>query len=188
MKITIDATTLQRLSHLSNLKIDINDGRAYLVASNDTVACVEYLGEVNGANDSCYIRLDVDKVELEANFGGTFTFETLPELAMGSVVTTSGQDCNDFIIWPDESPLDKWKEWFIMPSESLGFMYCDLKQLISLWETSPSGEIVFPEVINNEQPVIVRDVNSANWVGVFIPVTDSKTIMRPATLPEWINA
>ena len=187
MKITIDATTLQRLSHLPFLKIEINNGKSYLIGTNDTVACVEYLGEVNHANDSCYVKPDVNKITAEANFGGTFTFETLPELAMGTVTTTSGQNCNDFIMWPDESPVDKWKEWFTISSESQGFMYCDLIQLITLWETSPSGEIVFPEVINSEQPVIVRDVNSVNWVGVFLPVVDSKAILKPAILPEWIN-
>lgn len=188
MKTTIDATTLQRFSHLPRLKIEINNGRSYLIGTDDTVACVEYLGEVNHANDSCYIKVDSAKIETEANFGGTFTFETIPDLAMGSVTTTSGQDCSDFIIWPDESPLKDWKKWFRMSSESHGFMYCDIIRLVTLWETSSSGEIVFPEVINSDEPVIVRDINDSNWIGVFIPVRDTKDIMKPATLPEWLNA
>lgn len=187
MQITIEATTLQRLSHLPFLKIEIKNSKGYLIGTDCTVGCVEYLGELDHADDSCYLKLNVDKIRDEAEFGGTFTFETLPELAMGTVNATSGQNCNDFIVWPDESPVDKWREWFKMSDESKGFIYCELPQLITLWEASPSGDVVFPEVINADDPVIVRDVNSDNWIGVFIPVIDSKAILKPAILPEWIN-
>jgi hypothetical protein len=188
MKTTINAIILQRFSHLPFIKIEITNGRGYLIGTDETVACVEYLGEVNNADDSCYIKVDDKKIETEVNFGGTFTFETIPDLAMGSVTTTSGQDCSEFIIWPDESPLKNWKKWFTISNESHGFIYCDLMRLVTLWEISPSGEIVFPEVINSDEPVIIRDINDPNWIGVFMPVTDSRDIMKPATLPEWLNA
>ena len=191
-KFIVPATTLQRFMTLSEplkpvtLKIEINSGRCYLIGSNDYVACVEYLGESDQSNDSCYITLTPEAVNKEADVAGSFTFETLPELAMGSTFTTSGNIYNDVIIWPDSCVLDKWREWFVMSDTAEGFMYCNLFQIESLWHCSPSGEITFPEVINANEPVIVRDVNNANWLGVFIPAIDDKKLIKPATLPEWL--
>ena len=56
----------------------------------------------------------------------------------------------------------------------------------TLWRVSPTGELVFPEVIDANKPVIVRDVNDDNWIGVFIPSIEGKRIVKPATLPEWL--
>lgn len=171
------------------LKLEISKNHIYLIGCNQYIACVENLGETDQVPDSCYIKLNshlIETVAKEVNTGGLLTFETLPELAMGSAVDSEGQAYTDFIIWPDESPLDKWREWFVMPTESHGFMYCDLRQVTTLWETSPSGEITFPEVINAGEPVIVRDVNNADWLGVFIPAIDERKLLKPATLPEWL--
>lgn len=191
-KTTIHASTLQRFMTLSEplkpitLKIEINNGKCYLIGSNDYIACVEYLGETDQPNDSCYIKPVAEAVNKETDVNGSFTFETLPELAMGSTYTTSGNRYNDFIIWPDKCVLDNWRDWFTISDIAEGFMYCNLFQIESLWHCSPSGEIVFPEVINANEPVIVRDVNDNNWLGVFIPAIDEKKLIKPATLPEWL--
>lgn len=191
-KFIISATTLQRLikiiepttpQEFKTFKIDNN----CLIACNKYVACVE---RIEGDNGVCYINITpqfIKDVDFEANIGGTFTFETLPELAIGTITATSGQNCDNVIVWPDESPLDNWREWFAVSEESSGFMYCDLAQIKALWETSPTGEIVFPEVINAIEPVIVQDVNSVDWVGVFIPAISGKKVLKPATLPEWLH-
>lgn len=199
-KFTVPAITLQRFLTLYKslepkapeefkvLKLEITNKHIYLIGSNQYVACVENLGETDQSEDSCYIKVNsqlLKAVEAEANVCGFFEFETLPELAMGSTTTSNGT-YNDFIVWPDESPLDKWRDWFVTSDESNGFMYCDLRQVVTLWETSPTGEIVFPEVINAIEPVIVRDVNNADWLGVFIPAPDNRKALKPATLPEWL--
>lgn len=197
-KFTVPATTLQRFVKLFEpradedfkvLKLEVSKNHTYLIGCNQYIACVENLGETDQSPDSCYLKLNSHLIEMagkEANVGGTLTFETLPELAIASVTNAEGNAYTDFIIWPDESPLDNWREWFVMPTESHGFMYCDLRQVTTLWETSPSGEVVFPEVINAGEPVIVRDVYNADWLGVFIPSIEGKTMLKPATLPEWL--
>lgn len=197
-KFIVPATILQRFTALYNslasaefqvLKLEISNGKCYLIGSNEYVACVEYLGDTDQADDKCYIKMNtqfINSVALEFNVGGVYKFETLPELAMGSTSTTSNQQSENFIVWPDNSPLDNWREWFTTSEQSDGAMYCNLKQIESLWGCSPTGEIVFPEVINAVEPVIVRDVNDANWLGVFIPSNDDKKIIKPATLPEWL--
>ena len=105
---------------------------------------------------------------------------------MGSVLTTVDNVGSDIIIWPDESPLDKWREWFITSDESDGFMYCNLLEVLTLWDCSPTGELVFPELLNANEPVIVRDINDDDWLGVFIPANSGKELLKPATLPEWL--
>ena len=189
MKIEINADILRRFMDLKKLKIEIKDKKCFLVGTNNTIACVQYLGVQEQADDSCYI--DVTKslqtlVYKELNNEGFLTFETIPEIAMGNVTDSKGQSYNDIIIWPDESPLDKWREWFKLSTESSGFMYCTVIDIDTLWHCSPSGQIVFPEVINASEPVIVRDITDANWLGVFIPAVDGKAIIKPATLPEWL--
>lgn len=189
MKITINANILQRFMELKNLKIEINSGKIYLIGCNDTIGSVQYLGTTEQPNDSCYIEVTykLDRVvQKEFNKEGFLTIETIPEIAMSSIIDTDGEIYNDFIQWPDESPLDKWREWFRLSTESQGFMYCTLRDINTLWKNSPSGNIVFPEVINTSEPVIVRDVADANWLGVFIPAVDGKAVIKPATLPEWL--
>lgn len=189
MKVTISATILQRFTILPMLKIEISEQRTYLIGSNGAIACVQYLGNTDQSEDSCYINVTDSFKEVinnEAKIGGSLTFETIPDLAMGSIVDTIGQVYTDFISWPDESILDNWYNWFKLSTEKNGFLYCDLSDIETLWQASPTGELVFPEVINSDEPVIVRDVNNDNWVGTFIPAVDGKRVLKPATLPEWL--
>lgn len=90
------------------------------------------------------------------------------------------------ISWPDESALDNWYNWFELSTEQNGFLYFDMLDIETLWQVSPTGELVFPEVINSDKPVIVRDVNNDNWIGAFIPAVEGKRVLKPATLPEWL--
>ena len=200
-KFTVKAETLQRFVALYKslepkasedfkcFRIEIYKGKMILIGCNQFVACAEFLGETDQSDDICYIKVNnqlLDSIEKEVNIAGVYTFETLPELAMGTTFTSDGNKYNDFIIWLDESPLDNWRKWFKVSTESKDFMYCTLYQIQTLFETSPTGEIVFPEIINANEPVIVRDVNNANWLGTFIPAIDDKKLLKPATLPEWL--
>ena len=87
----------------------------------------------------------------------------------------------------DEDETDNWLSWFTESNETVGFMYWDLYQIQTLFECSPSGEIIFPEHINATKPVIVVDANNTEWLGVFIPRSDSDKPLKPATLPEWMK-
>lgn len=189
MKVTIPAKILQRFIALSYLKIEITDGKIYLIGTNEKFACVQYLGTTKDPEDSCYINNDKslkEVVDKESGIAGSLTFDTIPELATGSVVDTLGQVYTDFVYWPDESILNNWYNWFELSTEQNGFLYFDIVDIETLWRVSPSGELVFPEVIDANKPVIIRDVNDNNWIGVFIPSIEGKRILKPATLPEWL--
>lgn len=200
-KFTIKSDILQRFTSLYKsldpkapedlkvLRIEISNGKIMLIGCNQYVACVELIGESKDHDEVCHIKINnsfIDSINKEVNIAGIYTFETLPELAISSVSTSDGDKFNDFIIWPDNSPLDNWRDWFTMSESKKGFMFCTLYQIQTLFETSPSGEIVFPEMIDSKEPVIVRDVNISNWLGTFIPAFDGKKNIKPAELPEWL--
>lgn len=199
-KFVVKAEVLQRFSALYKsldpkapeslkcLRVEIHKGKMYLIGCNQYVACVERLSDTDQPDDVCYIKVNnafLDSIEKELNIKGAFTFDTLPEIAMGTTSTTDGTSYNDFIIWPDKSPLDKWRKWFVESKENKGVMYCTLYQIQTLFQTSPTGEVTFPEVINSKEPVIVRDVNNPDWLGAFIPAFDGQKVIQAAKLPEW---
>lgn len=189
MKVAIPATILQRFISLELLKIEISEKHIYLIGSNGFVGCVQYMGDIDQPDDSCYLTVDdsfIKFIKDESKIDGLLTFETIPELAMGSIVDSLGQVYTDYIYWPDESKLDNWYNWFQLSTEQNGFLYCDLLDIQTLWQASPTGELVFPEVINSDEPIIVRDVNNENWIGAFIPAIEGKRVLKPATLPEWL--
>lgn len=200
-KFTIKSDVLQRFTalyksldpkapeELKCLRIEISNGKIMLIGCNQYVACAELIGETTDSNEVCHIKINntfIDSINKEVNIAGIYTFETVPELAISSVNTSDGDSFNDFIVWPDNSPLDNWHEWFSMSESKKGCMYCTLYQIQTLFETSPSGEIVFPENVDASEPVIVRDINNPNWIGAFIPAFDGKKVIKSATLPEWL--
>ena len=200
MKISVRAETLQRFATLYKslepnasdeikcLRLELSTGKIVLVGSNQYVACAELIGESQQVDEVCYIKLDDESVEVinkEVEIGGYFNIETLPELAISTVTNSENHVCNNFIIWNKNHVYDKWRKWFSVSEESEGFMYCTLYQIQSLFETSPSGEIVFPENLNSKEPVLIRDVNSDKWIGAFIPAYDGRKVLKPSNLPEW---
>lgn len=201
MKVSVRAETLQRFTTLYKslepnakdeikcLRLELSTGKIVLVGSNQYVACAELVGESTQADEVCYIKLDNESIKAinnEVEIGGFFNIETIPELAISTVTNSENRQCNNFIIWSKNHMYDQWRKWFSTSDESKGFMYCTLYQVQTLFETSPTGEVVFPEHLNNDEPVIIRDVNSDKWVGTFIPTYDGRKVLKPAKLPEWL--
>lgn len=200
-KISVPSKTLQRFIKLYEsldpkapetlkcLRIEIINGKIILIGCNQYVACAELIDNTKESDAVIHVKVNskfIESVNKEVNINGMFNFETIPEIALGNISTTDGENHNDFIVWPDESPLDNWRKWFSISDESAGTMFCNLYQIETLFNTSPTGEITFPTVINCSEPVIVRDINNSNWIGAFIPAFDGKKIIKPAELPEWL--
>lgn len=66
-------------------------------------------------------------------------------------------------------------------------MFWDTYQVLKLFESSPSGQITFPAVINSSKPVLLRDVTDSDWLGVFIPTAKDDKKAKAAELPEWLK-
>lgn len=190
-KFVIKSEILSRFSKLSTIRLEIKNNRQYIIGYNKYIACVQYLGECADSDEVLYLDFDektLENLQFELNIGSDYIIETNPELALATVTTSLGSKYEKFVYWLDEDETDDWFSWFTESDENIGFMYWDLYQIQTMFECSPSGEIIFPEHINANKPVIVADANNNEWFGVFIPRSDSDKPLKPATLPEWINA
>lgn len=183
---------LLRLSKVAGcnypIRLEIFNYNIYAVTSNESVAIVEYLGESQDFNDVVYIKINEkldDFIKHNAYSDAEIVIETIPEIATASL------KCDDFLetscfIWPESELLNNWKEW-IVPGvpESKGFMFWNVYQVQTLFEASPSGELVFPEHFDSSKPVLIRDVNDSRWIGFFIPKGKTKQFLFPAKKPDW---
>lgn len=190
-KFVIKSEILSRFSKLSTIRLEIKNNRQYIIGYNKYIACVQYLRECADSDEVLYLDFNektLENLQFELNIGSDYIIETNPELALATVTTSLGSKYEKFVYWLDEDETDDWFSWFTESDENIGFMYWDLYQIQTMFECSPSGEIIFPEHINANKPVIVADANNNEWFGVFIPRSDSDKPLKPATLPEWINA
>lgn len=189
-KFVIKSEILARFSKLSTVRLELKNNKQYIIGYNKYIACVQYLGECIDADEIIYLDFNertLKNLEFELNVGSDYIIETNPELATGTVKTSLGGRYDEMIYWLDEDETDNWFSWFTESNETVGFMYWDLYQVQTLFECSPSGEIIFPECINATKPVIVVDANNTEWLGVFIPRSDSDKPLKPAILPEWMK-
>lgn len=183
-KFVIKSSILERLEKMKNIRVENRYGKKFIIACNDTVACVYYLGETQEKDEVLYLKISKKLIT-----GDDVSIETVPEFAMACVFVGTKGRYEDCISWHDSNFMDDWIKWFTEPvDKSNGVMFWDLYQVSCLFETSPTGDIVFPDVIDSSKPIIVRDVNSNDWVGAFIPSLDSDKPLKPAKLPEWLNA
>lgn len=190
-KFVIKSEILSRFSKLSTIRLEIKNNRQYIIGYNKYIACVQYLGKCADSDEVLYLDFNektLENLRFELNVGSDYIIETNPELALATVTTSLGSKYEKFVYWLDEDETDDWFSWFSESDENIGFMYWDLYQIQTMFECSPSGEIIFPEHINANKPVVVTDANNNEWFGVFIPRSDSDKPLKPATLPEWINA
>lgn len=190
-KFVIKSEILSRFSKLSTIRLEVKNNRQYIIGYNKYIACVQYLGECADSDEVIYIGFNekaLENLRFELNIGSDYIIETNPEIALATVTTSLGSKYDNFVYWLDKDETDSWLSWFTESSENIGFMYWDLYQIQTMFECSPSGEIIFPEHINANKPVIVSDANNTEWLGVFIPHSDNDKPLKPTTLPEWINA
>lgn len=196
----IKTEVLRRFSRLSNkvnpniasiLRLEKKDGKIYAISTNEEIAIIEMLGTTDDENEVVHIKYTeklLDYIEKEYKFDSFFTIETNPETAEAILKTSLLNSCSDCFLWLDDTPLNDWELWLnIDEPESKGCMYCELYQIQMLFETSPTGKILFPKNINVDKPIVVRDVNNENWVGVFIPKSTDKLLKTDET-PKWLRS
>lgn len=191
-KIVIKSDDLYRFSKLVDdgeyIRIEIKDHKAFMIASNEIIACVKYFGDSFGANEIVYIKVDAtfkERMEFESKLLTPVTLETVPEFGLATLKTD--KDISESLVYLDETFYDDWRSWFVESSENKGFMFWDTYQVLKLFESSPSGQITFPAVINSSKPVLLRDVTDSDWLGVFIPTAKDDKKAKAAELPEWIK-
>lgn len=210
MKFTVKCATFCRLAgilnyfdpsvdpeikqHLSCVRLENKNGKAFIISSNQKIAAVEYIGdttESDGYADVCIDPILVKQCESETVFNSSLEITTVPQLKMGSAKTMcgfvySGNAC----IYNENSILDKWRTWIPKAplKKSEGALYLNLNYVQSLLLSSPSGKVIFPSHIDTNQPIVLRDRESENWVGLLMGKPHpSESQAIPATLPKWWN-
>jgi hypothetical protein len=132
----------------------------------------------------------VAAAEKEIGFHSKISIVANDFLKFASAKTTLGyQHPTNVALYSDHpNELEKWRGVVpVDPHESAkGSMCLWTRDLQWLAATSPSGQIVFPRVIDWTKPVLVRDAVDDRWFGVFY-VRESDNPHKPAVVPGWFR-
>lgn len=179
------------------VRLERKDGHNYAIASNRKIAAIYHLGESSEADGVAHLIVNVDLVrqcEMEKPFNSVLSVTVIPELQMASAKTMLGYNYpGNAAIFPAVTPLTDWRSW--APDKpvtaTVGAMSWKMEHMEALNSASPSGEIAFPEFIDANKPVVLRDIKSPDWVGLFMPnrVDDAGNVytVDPAELPKWFR-
>ena len=171
-----------------------SSGHVFVGATNAQFAAIEMIGIQRG--EVGFVVLKRDDVWLDAarnsdpdvkcnvNEWSEMNFCTLT--APNGYSTTGDAAIRD----PEAiATLKKWRDWLpeALPSETGRSMFIDIDGLQSLVNSSPSGCVVFPQIIDSSKPIIVRDVYSPDWLGVFYAQPANGLFLKGAQLPDWVK-
>lgn len=202
MQIEVPAEVIMRLSGLvnqlpmnekrdwlSSLFFEARGGHLFAGATNAMFAAIEYVGVTDSPDGFVVVSRDAFPL---------FEAETIFTVAEWSVMNWCAVTANNgFALSSDaaiRSPdalatLRNWRSWFPQePATKPGRpMFIDVDGLKALVRSSPSGRVVFPLVIDADQPILVRDTMSERWIGVFFARPNSGLFLKGAQLPEWMK-
>ncbi|MAK38199.1 MAG: hypothetical protein CMC15_18715 [Flavobacteriaceae bacterium] len=181
-------------NRINTVRLENSNGNTIAVATNNKIAAIEILGstaESDGYVDLVLSPELIAQCEKEVGYDGVMVVNSIPELAMSSIQSMMGWSYGgNASYWYDDTPMNNWRSWANsneVPA-SKGCMYWDLHHVHALFQSSPSGCVVFPENIDVEKPVTLRDDNAPEWVGLFLPSPlPPLKITDGAELPEWWN-
>lgn len=182
---------------LKCIRIENKNGHAYAIACNRKIAAIYYLGTTANADGIAHIIIDpalLKQCNAEKPFASKLEINVIEALQIVTIKTTMGytQPGNSGL-FPKDTPLDDWRNWVPdeMPTVPNGAMFINSEMIASLNEASPSGKIVFPLIIDVDQPIVLRDVGEPNWLGLFMANRANEKgeayQENPATLPSWLN-
>lgn len=133
----------------------------------------------------------IAQCEVEAKFNGRMTIVVNDMLKIATIKTSLGYQAVGNMLYTGEID-EAWSKWKTLvlqcrqPAEKVnGPMFWALEGINRLAASSPSGLIVFEEIIDINRPTLIRDVKDYHWIGVFHP-TSMQDHYSAATLPSWI--
>jgi hypothetical protein len=196
---TISCDTLVRLSTVSDPNNDdpafrclrIDNGCA--VATNRSFMAIEHVGGPAGV---IHIILDaalINQCRTEAKFDSKLTITVNEMLKFAVAKTTLGYvHPGNCVYWSDTpTDFDRWRAVTMDAGttrpKSNGGMFWLADKVAALAASSPSGSVVFAEIIDTAFPTLIRDVTDGHWLGVFNP-NSFKNSYKAATLPTWMTA
>jgi hypothetical protein len=199
MEFTIPCEVFARLSNVLRdqkpggnewtKSIRVEDG--CLVATNRYYMAVEKLdGLPAGVTHIVADPALIEQCRIETAFHSKLHILVNSLLNFTTIKTTMGYvyPGNGGIVSNAVNDLDRWRGVFPteLPTAPNGGLFLDLAAFQNLLDSSPSKQIVLPEMIDANKPCIVRDVNTAFWIGVFYPRKGSNERVAGATIPSWL--
>lgn len=209
--LSIPCETFVRLASVA-MSLPENDNRSYLrsiyfeqvrgkliaIATNVKIAAIELIGNFTGPDFRLAVTVDetlIHHAEEMIQYGANYEIGINHMLKYTVVRSTFGYShpVNMYADLGTKCEFFDWREWLpdSAPNERHGAVFANLYMLHTLAESSPTGMIIFPDVIDNRQPIIVRDTNDDRWLGVFVPSsldTESGEVKyhSGAKFPDWI--
>lgn len=186
------ATDQEIVDHLSCVRLEAIGGHVLGIVTNHKIAVIEYLGPTNEPDAVAHIKADpvlINQCRTEAAFDSFLEIVYVPEILLATVKTMMGYSYQGNAAiegMPEMSPMKNWRKWFPdeMPKKSKGFLYFNIDYISMLVKSSPSAGVVFPEHIDTDVPVVLRDRDNPNWCGLFFPKATAP--LQPATIPQWV--
>lgn len=196
---TIPCETVVRLSHILSIvaadaephfhTIRIEDGLA--IVTNKKVMVVEKIGGPDGVVHLIVSPELLAQCVTETAFASSLTIVTVDALKFATAKTTLGYiHPGNCALWRDGPvEFDRWREIVARlqtrPTAPNGGMMWYPNNIAAVGNASPSGTVIFEEIIDINASVIVRDLHDPNWFGVFNPYSTDDVPYSPATLPGW---
>ncbi len=188
-----ESTTPEDLkTKINTVRLENKNGHSYAIASNQKIGSVEYLGITDKPNGAVHLVLSETLKQaliIESMIESFLTITVIPEVAISSLQSNSGWALNNCCYWWDDTPLADWRNWgWEAAKKTKGAMYWNCHSVETLVKSSPSSQVIFPEFIDTDYPVVIRDWLNPNWAGVFFPKPVPPEVVKvPAQLPEWWN-
>lgn len=160
------------------------------ISSNRKIMVIEKISKNNGP--AAHFKFSdelVKQARIEAPHGGIIIISHSPDMGFAVAKTNFGFSLTENLLVTSDG-LNPWGDWRNLlpepPTSQKGVMFWSLPEMIALNQASPSGTIVFPTFINSDYPVLVRDQNDENWLGLFMPSSADRN-EEPAEIPEWLK-
>lgn len=187
-------------AYYRSIYLEHKNGKTFALITNIKFSAIELIGSTNEPDGNICIKCDpeyIDQCRKEIQYGGMVNIVYVDALKFATLKTTYGFAPSGNVAVaepPNVSPscrTNNWRNWFpdAMPTTSRGCMYMHADTVNTLAKSSPSGHIVFPAHINVERPVIVRDLENANWAGLFMPSPAETNAHASivAQYPDWVR-
>lgn len=181
--------------YLHAMYIECKNGVTIAVTTNRRIAAIEHIPDAS-ADGSFFLIYDpalAKQCEAEKPFNGYVEITVNTMLQFANAKTMLGfAPTNNLGLFPADHVCTHWRTW--LPKVPItqtgeGGMYWNYRHIAALGASAPSTFMRFPQHIDCNQTVIVRDMFDEKWLGLFMPnyKDDDGKIKRAeaATLPEW---
>lgn len=207
MRFTIPCKTFSRLAiiplnftkdvsddmreQLSCVRLENRKGKTFAIVANQKIAAIEYICDTQEKDGSAHVVINKDILEVCKNEHDVFEVMSLPDLSIGTLKSMFGYQYVGNACLYRSNVLDEWRSWG--PKKSVtktnGPLFLNMNYIELLNKSSPSGNIVFPDHIDVEQSLVLRDFKNPSWVGLFTPTPPpiDRYKLKPAVLPDWWN-